>query len=289
MEGLSSEENGLIADVEEPVMVRSRGRWHLPLTLLGVTAAIAVVTFSATSKAAAGASVVVPRGLLFGGASIPASISCYPYTGGSCSLQNCDVRRGGTCQDNKCVCEAACAGSDGKCHKGKTNTVVATDFTLTNVYWPRYSMFFEGVSAMGQLKTTNAYSWMNMGKDKFSFYRLPGPSNETRFLLGSVAYPSEAARVASTSGTAISGQGLDAIDLSDAVSLDKLAVSACYDKAKSAVMVGDKAGETWAYVHRGSWLVYGSSAQRCKVGERGLWTPFPAFTAEQISMLPACC
>merc|ERR1719330_1659772 len=121
-----------------------------------------------------------------------ATQTCYGYTGGSCSLENCDPTRKATCTNGLCVCEAACAGSDGTCYAGQSNTLVATDFTLTNVKWPKYSMYFQGMSAFGQLKTTKAYSVLNLGKDKFSLYKMPGNKSrhDSRFFLGSVKWPS---------------------------------------------------------------------------------------------------
>jgi hypothetical protein len=289
-----SEEHGLLVEEEAQAPAAAAGRWsrwRLSVTVLGAVAATAAVAaFWALPENAVAGSVGESQSLFgFGGSTFAASASCYTYTGGNCNLHTCDVSRGATCENGKCLCEAACAGADGKCHQGETNMLVATDFTLTNVFWPKYSMYFQGASAMGQLKTTNSYSWLNLEKDKFTLYRMPGPSNMTRFMLGSVAYPSYVARIGLTVGTAISGHGFYATELSEGKGPDVLASSVCYDSAKNAIMLGNKAGTYWAYVHRGSWLVFGSSADRCAVGDGGFWKPTPDFTSEQISMLPSCC
>jgi len=190
---------------------------------------------------------------------------------------------------NKCVCEAACAGSDGKCYRGVQNQPVAAGFTLTNVYWPRYSMYFLGGASSAQLKTTSAYTWLNMGKDQFNLERLPGPGNHSRFLLGSAAFPQEVAYIGTTEAHAVNGHGLYTMELTVGEGLNRIAASVCWDTGRKAMMLGNEAGTHWAYIHRGSWLVFASSVERCKVGEAGLWTPTPAFTEQQVAMLPACC
>jgi len=228
-----------------------------------------------------------PSSLMFR-PNIVESIACYTYTGRSCSLEECDVSRGATCSMNKCVCEGACAGADGRCYRGVPNQPVATSFTLTNVYWPRYSMYFLGANLLGQLKTTAAYSWLNVGKDQFNLYKLPGASNQTRFLLGSGSFISEVAHVA-TMGSEPEDQGLVSVDLSEGRSPDEIAATVCWHAEKGAIMIGNKVGNRWAYIHRHSWLVFASAEERCKVGAAGLWTPMPPFTAQQSDMLPACC
>lgn len=287
----------LLEDTKEEELVAVQG-WRSWSRLLVVGAAsigaavVALAAHAVSRRSADAADEHVVAEELQGLAmysSYAASLSCYSYTGGSCSLETCDVSRSATCQNGKCVCEAACAGPDGMCHRGETNALVATDFTLANVYWPKYSMYFQGESAFGQMKTTSAFEWMNLGKDKFSLYRMPGPRNTSRFLLGSNAFPTEVARIAPTAGTAFSGHGLYATDLSKGKGPDALAVSVCYDQSNQAIMLGDTGGKYWAYVHRRSWLVYGTSSERCKVGSHGLWKPTPEFSKDQISMLPKCC
>merc|ERR1712113_799698 len=139
------------------------------------------------------------------------------------------------------------------------------------------------------MKTTNAYSILNRGKDKFQLYTLPGPPrNSTGFMLGSTAYPDHVARIGLTTGTALKTHGLYATSLTKGKGLDTLSVSVCYNRRKQAIMIGNKAGKIWAYVHTGTWLVYGSHSQKCSVGDGGLWKPEPSFTTEEIAMLPDC-
>lgn len=237
----------------------------------------------------AGSNGIAPRSVMFD-PNIAESIACYTYTGRSCSLEECDVSRGATCSMNKCVCEAACAGADGKCYIGVQNQPVATSFTLTNVYWPRYSMYFLGANVLGQMKTTAAYSWLNIGKDKFNLYKLPGPANQTRFLLGSGPFLSQVAHISERMDSSSQEKGeLVAADLSEGRSPDDIAATVCWHAEKGAIMIGNKVGTRWAYIHRHSWMVFASSAARCKVGAAGLWSPTPPLTAQQIDMMPACC
>jgi len=218
-----------------------------------------------------------------------ASQTCYDFTGYTCYTEDCQGERNAVCRNQHCVCEASCAGSDGKCYVGQTNVQVAASFTLTNVKWPKYSMYFQQVSATGQLKTTDAYSILNLGTDKFSLFKLPG--NTSKFFLGSVAYPTKVARIAATAGTAVSLFGLYSTDVSQGFSPDRLALSVCYDHAKAALMFGSYSGTWWAFIHHGSWLVYATPAEKsslASVGDGGLWTPSPPFDQSQIAMLPKC-
>jgi len=228
------------------------------------------------------------RGFSLLGSSYAASQTCYGFTGGTCKSKSCDGYRNAACVSGQCVCEGSCAGADGSCYTGKTNTMVAVEFTLTNVKFSKYSMYFQGVSAFGQLKTTNAYSLLNLGKDKFSLYKMPGNASMSRFLLGSEAYPDKVARIGFTTGTAVHPTGFYSTDLQDGKGPDKLGVSACYNAAKKALMFGRSDGVYWAYLTRGTWLVYGYKGDQSSVGDGGLWTPTPAFTQSQIAMLPKC-
>lgn len=282
------EESGLLA--EEVDESSSKPGGYRPLVFLGASAviALAVALLKPQRNPLAGSLAELQDKHWFGPV-YAASLTCYSFTGGTCSVNNCDAARGAICRSGECICEAGCAGPDGKCHIGESNVLVAADFTLTNVNWPKYNMYFQGLSVFGQMKTTRAWSVLNLQKDKFSLVKMAGPANGTRFMLGSVAFPMQVARIASTAGTAISGHGLYATDLLKGKGPDQLALSVCWHNAKGALMFGDKQGTYWAYIKRGTWLVYGSSSQRCDVGDSGLWTPSPAFSGEQIAMLPACC
>jgi len=218
------------------------------------------------------------------------SQTCYGYSGGTCALSDCNKERGAACSGGRCICETGCAGADGMCHNGKSNDLVASGFILVNKKWSRYAMYFQGMSLFGQLKTTKAMTWTNLGKDRFSLYRLPGNLSSPKFLVGSVAYPEQVAYIGSTTGTAISGHGLYAANLDDGhpVGPDRLACTVCYEASKKAIMIGDKDGNYWSYIHHLTWLVYGSSSSKEKVGDGGLWVPDPPFEADEIAMLPKC-
>jgi len=224
------------------------------------------------------------------GSNFVRSQTCYGFTGGTCALSDCNADRGAKCSGGECICETGCAGADSKCHNGVSNDLVASGFILVNAKWTKYAMYFQGLSAFGQLKTTKAMTWMNLGKDRFSLYRLPGNLSSPKFLVGSVAYPEQVAYIGSTTGTAVSGHGLYAADLDDRhpVGPDRLACSVCYEASKKAIMIGDRDGKYWAYVHHLTWLVYGSSSSRNEVGDGGLWVPDPPLEADEIAKLPKC-
>lgn len=214
-----------------------------------------------------------------------ATQSCYGYTGATCYWNDCNADRKAVCRSRRCVCEGSCAGPDGQCHSGKANAAVAKDFRLTNVKWPKYSMYFQGVSVIGQLKTTNSYKILNLGKDKFSLFKLPG--NNSRFFLGSAKYRDKVARVESITVSSFSRHGFFSTDLASKESPEELALSVCYNHAKKGLMFGSSDGKYWAALRSGSWLVYAYSLEK-GVGDGGLWTPTPAFDKSQIAMLQSC-
>jgi len=220
------------------------------------------------------------------------TVTCYTNTGGSCYMGGCNASRAAKCVSSTCVCEGACAGANGQCYKGATNKQIAKGFKLKNYYWPKYSMYFQGESIFGQIKTTNAYSALNLHKDMFNLYKLPGASTKNAsFFLSSYKYTDLVARIGLTTGTALKTHGFYATALKDGKSPDVLAVHVCYDAKHKAIMIGNVAQTWWAYVHRGSWLVYGSAASSAKkstVGTGGLWKPEPMFTKKEIAELPSC-
>merc|ERR1712087_108851 len=119
----------------------------------------------------------------------------------------------------------------GTCVTGHTNAVLKSDFTLTNVEWPKYNMYFQSTSAFGQLKTTDVYSWMNNGKDKFTLHKLVGSTKRApAFLLGSFRWPQTVARMALTTGTAIAHtHAVYATGLNKDKPIEDLALYACYN------------------------------------------------------------
>lgn len=291
------DEGGLLMDTEEEiessaeVKTGSRRRTWIAISgaLLGLTAVLAI-SFGEQEQELQ--PIDEPdlnevQGLsMFGGPSYVASQTCYAFTGGTCKMNDCDKNRGASCQSGKCVCEAGCSGADNACHTGENNQEVFEGVTLKNAYWTKYSMYFQGTTALGQMKTTNAYEWMNLGKDKFRLLKLPGKN--PKFLLGSVAYPDSVARIASTAMTSVNSRGLYSTGLGKGKSPKTLAVSVCFNAQKKSLMFGSEDESYWAYLRRGSWYVYASSSKKNKVGDGGLWTPTPELTQDQIGMLPSC-
>lgn len=266
----------------------SNRKWVLPVAAAVLLGVVGIVSVAHTGQPN-DAEFLELQGKSLTGPSYAATQSCYGYAGETCLLSNCTKGKNSQCVSRSCICEASCAGADGVCYAGKVNELVATEFTLANAYWPKYTMYFQKVSAFGQLKTTNAYSWMNMGRDKFNLYRMPAKRGEEhKFFLGSGSYVDKVARIGLTTGTSISTRGLYSTDVGAGKKPADLAVSVCYEKSKAAIMIGDAKGSWWAYVHRGSWLVYGSSAKQEKVGEGGMWKPDPPLTPEAIKMIPKC-
>merc|ERR1719220_1844802 len=224
-----------------------------------------------------------------------ASQTCYGYTGGTCHVGECAGERNAKCHKGKCVCEAACASASGQCWTGQSNTLMATGFTLTNVKWPKYRMYFQQVSAFGQLKTTKGFSALSLGKDRFSLYKLPGNTSpyNSRFFLGSVKWKSRVARIAHTTGTAVSGHAFYSTNLADGKSPDELALFVCYNKAKGALLFGRTDGKYWAYLKHGSWLVYAYEGALWNgtvkgLGDGGLWKPNPPLDPVQMSQIGPC-
>lgn len=289
MELLSASEEGSPLVLVESDGRLSHPRWQRPFALLGsaFAASVAAAFFLHRSSGIAAAATAEAQQLSMYSTNIE-SISCYAYTGQSCSLQECDASMGAVCRSGRCICEVGCAGVDSTCHVGSLNEPVATAFTLTNLALPQYSMYFQGVSVLGQIKTTEESSWENFGKDKFNLHRLPGLANETRFFLGSFAYPSQVARITPTPGDRIDGHDLYATDLSQGKSPARLSVLICWEGGKSAMRIGDIVGEYWAYIEGSDDKVYGYREDRCKTGDGFLWVPFPAFSPAQINLLPEC-
>jgi len=216
---------------------------------------------------------------------------CYGFTGATCSVRGCDVDRGAVCEKNMCVCKAGCSGANGICYTGVTNEPVKVAFTLSNVKWPSYSMIFQRSSSFGQLKATNAYTWLNSETDKFNLHKLPGATDSSpRFLLGSPAYLQYVARIAPAEGKASAPvpQGLFAAKLERGYSPISLSLTVCYNSSADGLMFGDTQENIWASLIRGSWLVYGFTGKKSDVGEAGLWKASPPLTNLEVQSIPPC-
>lgn len=291
------EEGALLsAEVEEEVRGAQAKR---PMVLIGAAlavagmVAVAVMSMPRETEDVTTAAVSEIQGLSLFGSSNPQSTSCYTYAGETCHIMDECKAKGAVCKSGSCMCEAACMGADGMCHKGEVNQPVAEDFTLNNVHYAKYAMYFQSMSTFGQMKTTKAYSALNMEKDKFTLHKLPGVviaanKKEAKFLLGSERWPTTVARMGSTGGTALAADAFYATDLSKGKPVESIQVTACWDAQQKAMMLGDAKGTEFAYLRKTSWKVYGSSAARGSHDTTTLWKPAPMFTAQQIKELPAC-
>lgn len=275
----------------------SRRGWQRPALALAVALAIAVAatTIMMHPPRAPPRSASVGEDVTsLASASYSALQSCYGYTGGRCRAEQCLPSRGATCENSMCICESGCAGADGKCYRVAANTLVASNFILTNVHWTSYAMYFQAASLFGQLSSTRLATWANREKDKFTLYKLPQASQaEPTFLLGSVRWTDRIARVDTSGLTSLSRYGFYATDLAQGRGIDKLAVYVCHDKEDGALRIADQERKHWVYLHDGTWVVVASSwnetqAARSTEWRKASWRPEPAFTPEQVAMLPEC-
>lgn len=211
--------------------------------------------------------------------------TCFAYTGGTCVTGKCDGDRQASCVSGKCVC-SGCAGPDGKCYSGD-NRLVSKGFVLRNAKYSHYKMYFQRVSTFGQMKTTRLSHSLNMNQDSFDLWELPGERDGRKmFFLGSAKWTSYVVGVKATTGTALSPFGAYAIDLKGKASIfdvwgpSNMMLRVCSVSSRSpykgGVQIGavmPKTGNTiWAYVHHGSWYVYGSMTSP---GTGGIWLPEP--------------
>mmetsp|Transcript_143889 Transcript_143889/g.460602 ORF Transcript_143889/g.460602 Transcript_143889/m.460602 type:complete len:301 (+) Transcript_143889:84-986(+) len=223
---------------------------------------------------------------------------CFSDTGGTCATEACDADRGAQCASGKCICQGGCTGADGNCHP-EENKVVATNFVLANAKFEGYKMFFKRVTTFGQMSTTRLPSSFNMDQDKFDLYQLPGSDAGTKeFFLVSSKWSDYVLGFKATTGTALSPFAAYAVDLAKKVDqtvdvwgvsnimLKICAVSPAEYAPTGGVRIGAVLPATdstiWAYIHHGSWLVYGSMT---KPGDDGIWFPDPPFPQ---GVLPVC-
>lgn len=206
--------------------------------------------------------------------------SCYSFTGGTCAYAGCSSFRMAQCQAGKCMCPNGCAGADGRCYHSP-NLVVASSFILTNVKYPSYRMYFKRITTWGQMGTSSMPSFSFMGSDLFDLYRVPGLfDGKALFMIASHKWPSYVLAIRATTGTAFSPFGTYSVELKDTSAPWKpedIMLRVCsmgsYGK-HNAIMIGSagKVKSIWAYVHMGSWSVYGSISNP---GEGGEWAPNP--------------
>mmetsp|Transcript_50936 Transcript_50936/g.95296 ORF Transcript_50936/g.95296 Transcript_50936/m.95296 type:complete len:339 (-) Transcript_50936:49-1065(-) len=212
------------------------------------------------------------------------SRSCYSFTGGTCGVSSCNSFRMAQCLSGKCVCPGGCAGADGRCYPSG-NQLVASGFTLKNVNWPSYRMYFKRVSTFNQIGTSSMPSFSFMGSDRFDLYRVPGLFNgKALYFLASHKWPEYVLAIRATTGTAFSPFGTYTVKLQDSRSPWKpedimLRVCSMVSYGKPNVIMFGSAGSVktiWSYVHTGSWNVWGSISSPGKGGEWFADPPVPA-------------
>jgi len=237
-----------------------------------------------------------------GVASSTPSTRCFAQTGYTCvtegfrRAQACDADRGAQlCASGKCICHAGCMGADGNCHF-EANKLVATNFVLTNSRFEGYKMFFKMVTFSGQMSTTSLPSSFNMDQDKFDLFQLPGANNGTKeFFLASTLWEDYVLGFKSTTDSAWSPFAALNVDLAEQtvdvlhdsnIMLKICAMVRSDNTPTGGVRIGaflPAADSTiWAYIHHGSWLVYGSMT---KPGDDGIWFPDPPLPE---GVLPVC-
>lgn len=213
-----------------------------------------------------------------------------------------------------CVCPNGCMGADGSCYS-QQNKLISRDFTLSNGEWSDHKMYVQRLSVFGQMKTTSLSSSYNLGQDKFNLYELPGLfEGQKEYFLASAKWSDYVVAMQATAGTAFTLWGAYSVGLGTEHkpwSLKDIMLRICSARNKGhpdAVMIGTsvpQGGSTiWAYIHRGSYFVYGywypeqlikskilptggkeTQSPQNLPGKGGLWIPSPPFPR---GLLPDC-
>jgi len=214
---------------------------------------------------------------------VPRDAQCYGYTGGTCVAASCNTDRNAECISGKCSCSSVsrmCSGGDGVCHT-QGNKLVAESFHLTNMKWPAQKMRMPGVTIFSQVGTSSAPTWYLGQEAQFNLWELPGRvGGKKMYFLSSAKWPTWVAAIRSTTLTAASVWGLYALNLEHSIAPwdpQSIVVHLCsLDKAghQGAVMIGSPGltANIWAYIHHGSWDVYGWMLSE-DPGPGGYWTP----------------
>merc|ERR1711920_402874 len=215
---------------------------------------------------------------------VPYSNQCYGFTGGTCLSKPCDAFRNAKCVDAKCVCARSCTGADGQC-RTQSYRKVAGGFTLTNKRFSRSWLYFQTLSLLSQLKVAAEPRWFFGGQQLFDLYELPGTiDGKKQYFLASTKWPSWVAAIRPT-GSVLTGSvslfGLYALNLVHTIAPwdpQQLTLQVCSMKKlgyEKEIMIGRTSVAThrteWAYVHHGSWFVYGWALSQ-DPGDEGYWT-----------------
>eukprot|EP00928_Gymnodinium_smaydae_P053134 TRINITY_DN37197_c0_g1_i1.p2 TRINITY_DN37197_c0_g1~~TRINITY_DN37197_c0_g1_i1.p2 ORF type:complete len:331 (-),score=55.58 TRINITY_DN37197_c0_g1_i1:127-1044(-) len=222
--------------------------------------------------------------------------SCYGFTGGTCFSTGCNANRSATCVDGKCLCMAksgTCSNAQGQCESGKYKQI-ADGIFIDNAYWSDQRLYMQTFSVFTQLKVT-AWRFMLGDEAKWDIHEVPGEIHGKKmYLLSSKRWPSWVATMRATVGTAFSPFGLFGLNLDHTTAPwepQGLNVHICqvtkegFGDAVQIMSPGtlSTAGlVSRAYVHYGSWLVYGWS-MTSDPGTGGYWVP-----SSHIPDLQAC-
>lgn len=216
----------------------------------------------------------------------PFTPQCFSFTGGTCVSAECDKYRQATCSAGKCLC-TGCAGVDGKCYRHNNKRLVSK-VLFRNSKYDNSLMYFQRLSTFGQMKTTSFSTSINMDQDRFDIYEIPGTYDDGHkgYFLASSKWTNYVVGMKATTGTALSPFAAYAVNLGKKASIldlygpSNIMLQIC-ETASGTVQVGAKMGGVstiWAYVHHGSWFVYGSLTSPGSGGEWVLEPPVPKGT-----------
>jgi hypothetical protein len=209
------------------------------------------------------------------------SAQCFSYTGGTCHNSHCAPFRHAHCSYGKCICPNGCAGADGRCYYHQQNRLVAKNILLRNAKWHHIKMYFQRLSFFGQIKSTRASSFLNMGQDRFDIWEVPGSQHgQKEYFLASSKWRQYVVGMKATTGTAFSPFGAYSVNLHhkghlfDLWGPTNVMLRICQTPSWG-LQIGAHLGDTktvWAYLHSGSKFVYGSVSSP---GQGGEWLPDP--------------
>eukprot|EP00928_Gymnodinium_smaydae_P019290 TRINITY_DN1738_c0_g1_i1.p1 TRINITY_DN1738_c0_g1~~TRINITY_DN1738_c0_g1_i1.p1 ORF type:complete len:321 (+),score=62.54 TRINITY_DN1738_c0_g1_i1:60-965(+) len=222
--------------------------------------------------------------------------SCYAFTGGTCFSEGCNANRSATCVDGKCLCMASagmCTNALGQCESGNYKQV-ADGIYIDNAYWTDQRLYMQTFSVFTQLKVSG-WKFALGDEAKWDVHEVPGRiKGKKMYMLSSKRWPSWIAAMRATAATAFSPFGMFGLNLdheSAPWEPQGLNVHICqmtkpgFSDAVQIMSPGtlSTAGlVSRAYVHVGSWLVYGWELTS-DPGTGGYWVP-----SAQIPGLEAC-
>jgi len=218
---------------------------------------------------------------------------CWNFPGGTCNVEECLPFRKATCTSNGlvwriCTCPTGCAGADFACHDTEY-TKVADDFQLTNSHWPGQNLYISTFFTFSQLRVSTSST------DTFSLHELPGKNSKDglkRYMLASTSSPDYVvALMGNKAANVVPYPGMSLFEV-DAVNqlMDPTLVFWIVCKPKSGAkglqfgVLSQDGYYIWAYVHTGSWLVYGWFHSLWGApDDRAQWTPDKSLLEDYIT------